>query len=321
MTIEALPPAERVRDARRPIAADIPERSTSSVHRWLREPLVHFLVLGALLFAAFEWWGQNGPGSSRIVITPGQVDAIAVGFARVWQRPPSEQEIKGLIDEHVREELATREAMTMGLDRDDTVIRRRLRQKFEFLVDDEVDTTPITDGELQQWLNDHPDQFRTDAEVAFRQVYVNPANRAAATERALQDLLARVRGGGPKAEAVGDSTLLPSEVSRTTRSDVARQFGDAFADAVLTAPVGQWSGPITSGFGLHLVFVHERVDRRLPALDEVRPLVERELGADRRRRAMDRVYADLLGRYRVTIERRQADPSVPPGSAGSGGMQ
>ena len=115
----------------------------------LREPLVHFLALGALLFLFFEWRGGSGPGSSRIAITPGLIEHLTSGFARTWQRPPTDAEIKGLIDDYVKEEIATREALGMGLDRDDTIIRRRLRQKLEFLVEDAVSSSAPTDAELQ----------------------------------------------------------------------------------------------------------------------------------------------------------------------------
>jgi hypothetical protein len=126
--------------------------------RWGREPLVQFLAIGAVLFVIFEWRG--GPASHRIIITPGQVDALAAGFARTWQRPPNEDELKGLIDEYVREEIATREAIAAGLDRDDTIIRRRLRQKLEFLVEDTSEIAPPTDAELGAWLNAHQDRRR-----------------------------------------------------------------------------------------------------------------------------------------------------------------
>ena len=160
--------------------------------RWLREPLVHFVALGGLLFLAFNWWGGGGPGSSRIVITPGQVDSIAAGFARTWQRPPTDAELKGLIDDYVREEIAAREAMTAGLDRDDTVIRRRLRQKLEFVAEDSIDSTPPTDAELQAWLEQHPEAFRVEPEVAFRQVYLSPDRRRASLEGDGRRLLAQL---------------------------------------------------------------------------------------------------------------------------------
>jgi len=116
--------------------------------RWLREPLVQFLLIGAVLFIVFDLRGGDARGGQRIVVTPGQVDAVAAGFSRTWNRPPDDQELKAQLDEVVREEIAVREATALGLDRDDTVIRRRLRQKFEFAAEDAFDATPPTDTEL-----------------------------------------------------------------------------------------------------------------------------------------------------------------------------
>jgi len=274
----------------------------------LREPLVHFLALGALLFVVFQWWG-GGPGSSRIVITPGQIDALVVGFTRTWQRPPTERELKGLIDDYVREEIAVREAMAAGLDRDDTIIRRRLRQKLEFLAEDTIDAVPATGAELQAWLDANPERFRTEPEVSLRQVYVSVDRRGEAARSDAEALLGRLTAAGPDAtiDTLGDRLMLPQEIEQATRSDVARLFGDRFADAVLEIEPGRWTGPIESGYGLHLVLVRDRVEGRLPSLDEVRPIVEREFLNDRRTRELDAMYDRLLGRYRVIVERRDAE--------------
>ncbi|HXW07804.1 MAG TPA: peptidylprolyl isomerase [Vicinamibacterales bacterium] len=241
---------------------------------WLREPLVHFLAIGALLFVIFEWRGA-GPASRRIVITPGQVEAMAAGFARTWQREPTEEELKGLIDEYVREEIATREAIAAGLDRDDTVVRRRLRQKWEFITEDSGDTSPPSDAELQAWLDAHGDRYREETEIAFAQ---------------------RMPGG--------ETRLLPQDVQRTSRGDVARMFGDEFAAALLRIEPGRWTGPIRSGYGLHEVYVKERHEGRMPALEDVRPQVERDVMTARRQQQLQAAYEALLKRYQVVIERR-----------------
>ena len=162
----------------------------------LREPLVHFLLLGGLLFLFFEWRGSGGPTSSRIVITPGLVEHLASGFGRTWQRPPTDAELKGLIDDYVKEEIATREAVGMGLDRDDTIIRRRLRQKLEFLVEDAASSAPPTDAELEAWLEKHPQSFRAEPQLAFRQVYVSPERRGASAGQDAVKLLAQLRAKG-----------------------------------------------------------------------------------------------------------------------------
>jgi PPIC-type PPIASE domain len=279
--------------------------------RWCREPLVHFVVIGALLFLVFARLGGGGPGSSRIVITPGQVDAMSAGFARTWQRPPTEAELKRQLDEYVREEVATREAVAMGLDRDDAIIRRRLRQKLEFLVEDTVDLSPPTEADLQSWLDAHSETFRIEPEVAFRQVYLSPDRRRATLESDARRLVEQLASAGPGAavDSMGDSLMLPTDVRRSTRTEVSRLFGDDFADVILAAAPGRWTGPIRSGYGLHVVFVRERRDGRLPSLADVRPQVERELIADRRRRHLDEMYTRFLQRYHVVVEKRG---EIPP---------
>ena len=277
------------------------------IKRWLREPLVHFLVLGALLFVLSYWRG--GPASNRIVITPGQIDSMVAMFARTWQRPPTEQELKGLVDDYVRDELATREGLALGLDRDDTVIRRRLRQKLEFLIEDSADGSPVTDAELQAWLKAHPDQYRVEPEVAFRQVYVSPDRRGDSTERDAKVLLAKLSAAGKDVPTnVGDTLMLPRDVERSTQRSIAQLFGEEFADELLKIEPGRWAGPLRSGYGLHLVWVKERDEGRMPALEEVRPQVERDLLAARRRERIDQVYAEMLSRYKVIVEPRRTIP-------------
>jgi hypothetical protein len=280
---------------------------------WGREPLVQFLAIGALLFFGFEWLG-SGPASRRIVITPGQVDALAAGFARTWQRPPSEEELKGLIDEYVRAEIASREAIAAGLDRDDTIIRRRLRQKLEFLTEDTNDMPPPTDGDLHAWLDAHPDRYGYDPEVAFRQVHLNPDRRGTRLDSDARQILARLATAPADAslDAFGDSRLLPAHVERSSRSDIVRLFGDEFANGILDVEPGRWVGPIRSAYGGHLVFVIERLDGRLPPLEEVRSQVELDFITDQRRRHLEATYERLLDRYNVIVERR--NPSVATSS-------
>ena len=283
--------------------------------RILHEPLVLFLLLGGLMFLVFQWQGgSGGPGSNRIVITRGLIDHLASGFAATWQRPPSETELKGLIDEYVKEEIAAREAIAMGLDRDDTIIRRRLRQKLEFLMVDESGSTPATDAELNAWLDRHADSFRVDPRVAFRQVYVRPDRHGTAARADAEKLLAKLRAAGPDAaiEQMGDASMLPAEQPLETARDVARTFGEEFTRDILAAPPGQWTGPIESPYGLHLVLVRERVAGAKPALAEIRPAIEREVQAERRTAQMQALYDRLLAKYAITIDK----PAAPPAAGG-----
>jgi hypothetical protein len=271
----------------------------------LREPLLHFLAIGAALFLFFHWSGGSGQGASRIVVTAGQIAALEAGHARTWRRPPTEAELKGLIDEYVREEIATREAMAMGLDRDDTVIRRRLRQKFEFSAEDQLEARPPTDAELQAYLETYPDRFRREPRLSLRQVHLGP-QRGAALQDDARRLLERLATAGPPVDvaALGDSRLLPPTLERAALGEVARTFGDEFAGAVLKLEPGRWAGPIRSSYGLHVVIVDAREGGQMPALADVRPLVERDYMAERRRRQLDAMYTGLLARYPVVIEKQ-----------------
>lgn len=286
----------------------------------MREPLVHFLVLGALLFGVFHW-RDGGSGSHVIVITPGQIDAIVAGYARTWQRPPTEPELKAQIDEHVRDEIATREALAMGLDRDDTIIRRRLRQKLEFMVEDTLELAPPTDADVQAWLDAHPDDLRVEPRISFRQVYLSPERRGASLESDALSLRERLAAAGPDTDidALGDPLMVPRDVPRSPLGEVARLFGDGFADELLKVEPGRWSGPLRSGYGLHVVLVRDREDGRRPALEEVRAVIERELTLERRRRRIEAMYEELLARYRVVVEKR-LETSTDGAATAPGGL-
>jgi hypothetical protein len=280
-----------------------PDRKSYRIKTWLREPLVHFLAISAMLFVVFHFWG-GGPGTNRIVITPGQIDSMAARFTRTWQRPPTDQELKGLIDDYVRGEIAAREARALGLDRDDTIIQRRLRQKLEFLAEDTFNAQPPTEAELQAWLDRHPDPFRIKPKIAFRQVYLNPDRRGESIAGDAEKMLQQLSAAGPAVDIgrLGDPLMLPQEMSLSLRSAVARLFGRRFTDTILSLEAGHWSGPLRSAYGLHLVYVRERTAARMPDLAEIRPLVEREFLAQRRKRQLEAMYERLLERYHVTMQ-------------------
>jgi hypothetical protein len=275
----------------------------------LREPLVHFLLLGVLLFAWFQWQGgSGGAGSNRIVITRGLTEHLATSFIGTWGRPPTQPELKGLIDDYVMEEIATREGAGMGLDRDDTIIRRRLRQKLEFLLVEEAGSAPPTDADLQAWLDRHPDTFRVDPRVAFRQVYLSPIHRGTSLKADAEKLLVKLRAAGPEGaiERLGDATMLPAEQPLQPLREVARTFGEDFAQDLLKIEAAQWTGPVESPFGLHLVLVRERVAGVAPSLAEIRPFVEREVLAEQRKTDLRSLYDRLLAKYTVEIETLKA---------------
>jgi len=181
-----------------------------------------------------------------------------------------------------------------------------------------VDAVPATDAELQAWLDAHKHQYAADPEVSFRHVYLSPDRRGAAVDGDARTLLARLAGEGPEAdvERMGDPLMLPRDLERSTRTDIGRQFGQEFAAAVVGLEPGTWSGPIRSGYGLHLVLVRERHAGGALPLTAVRPQVERDFLSDRRRKQLTAMYERLLAGYRVTIEKptpatTAAGPAAP----------
>jgi hypothetical protein len=272
----------------------------------LHEPLLHFLLLGATTFAVYGFLSKpasDEPG--KIVVTSGEVASMVVGFTRTWQRPPTSEETEGLIQDRVREEVYCREAIALGLDKDDMVIRRRLRQKMEFVTDDVVAQAQPNEDDLKAYLKAHASAFRLQRQYTFSHVYLNPERRGENLPRDTGQLLAQLRQVGAKAdvEALGDSFLLEHTFAAMPDSEVTKQFGDKFAAKLGALTPGSWQGPVESGYGVHLVLVDERTDGRMPELAEVRESVSREWANARRLEANEKYFQDVLKHYAVTVER------------------
>lgn len=273
--------------------------------RLLQEPLLHFLLLGSAIFVAYgivSKGGNDEPG--KIVITQGQIEHLATGFAKTWQRPPTEQELTGLIRDHLREEVLCREAIALGLDQNDTVIRRRLRQKMEFVSDDIAAQKEPSEADLNAYLQAHADVFRVEQQFTFQQVYLNPQKHGDKLAQDIALLLAQLNRAGNKADiaALGDSFLLEHDFTAVPAGEITKQFGEEFAVKLSALPTGQWQGPVESGYGVHLVRISERSEGRLPALSDVRDAVRREWDNTRRLEANEKFYQELLKRYNVTIQ-------------------
>jgi parvulin-like peptidyl-prolyl isomerase len=290
------------------------------MRRLLREPLLHFLLIGAGLFLLYNALNRGQSDAPReIVLSEARVEALAENFATVWMRPPTAVELKGLIDDYVAEEVYYREAVAMGLDQDDTVIRRRLRQKMEFISEDVAAATEPTDAQLQAYLEQHADKFALPATLTFQQVYLSAERRGYAVRADAEKLLAALQAGrGPADPAeAGDATLLPATMEAASPQVIANAFGEEFARQIDEAPVGQWSGPIESGFGLHLVKVDERVAASAPSLAEIRPIVLREWQSEQRR-ALNKSFLDTLrSKYEVRVEGAAAGLFAAPGASGA----
>jgi hypothetical protein len=269
------------------------------VRRILHEPLVHFLAIGALMFAVYAVVSHRTRDPGTIEVGQGQIDMMTAVFERTWQRAPTPDDVKALVDGYVRDEVFYREGVAMGLDREDPLIRRRMRQKVEFLAESMYGVPEPSDAALQAYLDGHRERFESSVLVTFRQVYLGTAADADTTR-----LLAQLNrlGDSDAAADMGRSTQLDARMNLAPSSDIARAFGQRFAQSLTAMPAGSWTGPIASDYGLHLVRVSERVDGRTPTLGDVRERVKREWLRDELAAANEKYYEGLRARYTVRIE-------------------
>jgi hypothetical protein len=287
----------------------------TALSKIVREPLIHFVLIGAAVFGLYALVSGGEPESAReeIVVTEGRVQQLAQVFAKTWQRPPTSEELRGLIDAYVKEEVYYREALKLGLDRDDTLIRRRMQQKMEFVTEPSDELLRADDATLQAYLDANKADFRVAPKVAFDQVFLNP-NKPGETapvraEQALKVLKASASGDVPP--GVGDPTLLPAEMPLSPLGGVARNFGEAFAANLTDLPENEWSGPVKSPYGLHLVLVTERIDGYDPELAEVRDAVEQKWRTEKRDEFQSQAYDQLLAKYDVVLPAAKATPPEP----------
>lgn len=273
--------------------------NTPRTRLW-REPFLHFMLLGAGLFVLFRLVAGGDAGAERrVVVDEGTVEHLVETFELTWQRPPTPDELTALVDERVREEILAREAMALGLADDDTVVRRRLRQKMELLAESASRVEPAP-GELEAWFAEHVEDYRIPARLSLRQVFVSVERREADAADDARRLLAELRDGRvADPVAAGDSVMLPYALRDEPLTEVERVFGRDFAAAVASVPAGAWTGPVGSGYGLHVVFVDERIDSRLPALEEVRDAALRDWQAGQVRAAREAFYQAVRAGYDV----------------------
>jgi hypothetical protein len=221
-------------------------------------------------------------------------------------RSPTQAELDTLIDNYVREEVFYREALALGLDQDDPLVKRRMRMKLEMMLED-LSTQEVNDDTLATYLQENANRFRTEAQIAFRQVYLDPDKRqdlAGDTKRLLASLH---HGASP--DNLGDATLLPTNFALATKKSVAVTFGERFAEGVMPLPLDDWTGPIYSSYGAHLIQIKERIEARQPHLVEIREQVEREYLVQLRNQHKALVYQKLRENYDVTVESVAAAPA------------
>jgi hypothetical protein len=277
------------------------------MHKILRDPLIHFLVLGAALFTAYSMLNpaEDLATSNQIRITKGDIERFEQIYRKLWRRTPTQEELQGLINAHVKEEVFYREALAMGLEKDDTIVRRRLAQKVEFLIADVTLPSDVDDRDLVAFYENNTSRYSRAATLTFRHIYFNQDQRGERTfdeaNATLQTLQATKADSEIEAD-LGDRFLLQTRYQQKTTDVITRDFGREFTEKLATLEPGAWQGPVRSAYGLHLVFIDERQAAGSYPFAEVREQVRNDYLFELRKSQNEAVLAKLKSRYEIVIE-------------------
>jgi hypothetical protein len=278
-------------------------RAGGAWRAWLRDPLAHFLLLAAALFLLWPLLPPPAP-SNRIVITQADMQRAVEIFVKTHDRAPNSAELADLAEQQIQSEVEYREGLALGLDRDDEIIRRRIAQKLRFMIQDVVEQSTPTDADLQRFLQAHPEEFGAEPSIAFSQVYLNPSRHAGTLPGDAGRLLQRLNHADGRLDYAADSDVLPvpNDFEATPLHVIAAMFGEDFASAVATQKPGAWLGPVTSGYGEHLVLVRQKIAGAAPQLAQVRHAVLREYQSAQRIEANAAAYRQMRAKYDIRVE-------------------
>jgi len=266
--------------------------------RILQEPLLHFVVVGFLLFIILS--ANDVTTKPQVIISEGKIKQLTAQFSKTRQRSPSTEELKALVDNQIREDLAYKHGFQMGLVENDTIIKRRVQQKLEFMLNDSIASLEPNREELQDYLETHSKKFTIAPVYSFKQIYINPEKHedvntyiAELQTLALNDIY----------QNSGDSLMLESEYIDLSSSEIARLFGRKFTKNLDTVTLNKWQGPIKSGYGLHLVYIDNKTPEHIATLDEIESKIKRDYKADAQKKVINSFYEELQIQYRVIVEK------------------
>ncbi|MGB5425911.1 MAG: peptidyl-prolyl cis-trans isomerase [Gammaproteobacteria bacterium] len=273
----------------------------------LREPLVHFMFIGAVIYLLYGMFAEPVPEADdkTIVVTAGEIEWMQTAWKKRWNRPPTDKELDGLMQQYIRETVLYREALTMGLNQHDQVIRRRLAQKLEFLARDLVALTPPTEEELQAYFDEHRKRYQEPTRYTFTQVFIDPDKRGDATLDDAEAIKATLMAEGDAIEnaaVLGDDLMLQDYYPEKDQAEIQKFFGSGFAEALIALSPGQWHGPVPSGYGVHLVYISNITEPPAPVFTEVRERVVQDWTTDRSEELNEQFYTNLRNQYTVVIE-------------------
>ena len=273
----------------------------------LREPLVHFMFIGAVIYLLYGAFAEPVPEADdkTVVVSAGEIEWMQASWQKRWNRPPTAEEFDGLIQQYIKETVLYREALTMGLNQHDQVIRRRLAQKLEFLAKDLVALTPPTEEELQTYFSEHEDRYQEPVLYTFTQVFIDPDKRGDATLDDAEVIKANLIVQGDAVEdpgTMGDDFMLQNYYPEKDQLEIQKLFGSGFSESLVELAPGQWHGPVLSGYGVHLVYVSNINEPPAVVFADVRERVEQDWRMERGEELNDKFYASLRDRYTIVIE-------------------
>jgi peptidyl-prolyl cis-trans isomerase C len=278
-----------------------------AIKRWLREPLLHFLLIGFAVFAAYSYMhrGRGGGESSRqIVLSLDELRQMDMYFESQWHRQPIPGELQGMVEDKVREEVLYREGLAMGLDKDDTIVKRRMAQKMQFLAEDVAAAHEPSTAELQAWFEKNSDKFALPSRISFRHLYFSPDKRGKNAQDNAGKVLTKIAGqpeDSKLAVSLADAFMFQDYYGDRTPEALAKEFGPQFAVALEKVKPGSWQGPLESGYGWHLVFVDTVIPGRIPALEEIEPDVKTAWLGEQKATAWQKAYAEMRAKYTVLL--------------------
>jgi peptidyl-prolyl cis-trans isomerase C len=282
-------------------------RSFSTVKRWLREPLLHFLLIGLVLFGVYAYTnrGRTGTESPRqIVLSLDELATMTAYFESQWHRRPTPQEFQAMVEDKIKEEVLYREGLVMGLDKGDTIVKRRMAQKMQFLAEDVAAAHEPSTVELKAWFEKNTDKFSLPSRYSFRHIYFSPDKRGSNAHNDAAQTLARIAGqpeGSPQIPSMADRFMFQDYYGDRTPSAIAKEFGPQFAVALEKLKPDSWQGPIESGFGWHLVFVDTVIPGRTPAFEEVESEVKTAWLGQEKAQAWHKAYQTMRAKYTVLL--------------------
>ena len=273
----------------------------------LREPLVHFILIGIGLFLLYGWVSDKTDDQDTIYFDDYDMNNIIASWEMQWKRLPTNEELKSLVEQNIRQEVFYQEALKMNLDHNDEIIKRRLAQKMNFLSNDLATLKEPTDDELKAFYAENRNKYLLPPVYSFYQICFRSDSRSNAkadAQKLLETIVLRSQES-PDPESIqskGDQLLFPFYFHQTDGNDIDRQLGMNFTKSLEELEVGQWSGPVQSGFGWHLVYVSAKTQPRAPEFESVRMELKRDLEYENQRKMNDQVYRELKNNYVVEFD-------------------